>query len=278
MAEGCRRCSGPTSKRPSSLPVHARCVCPRDGDSHRRAVRCANSPRNIAGSSCMAPAHSLVFAQICCRGPRHRERICARSPAIPWNRLPIQGALSGCWKRPARLSPGYPQNAFANIWSTKSQCSTCGGSPIKRDDAAAVRLRDTYLCGKWAICHCWDNLRSIETCGPGTPIRTETQGRRRIGPRRSAIAPDVLFGRRRAGVSFDSAIRPMPTLSGGEMQRIRLAGPSRTAGCNRRAVRIGRTDHRASCPGQRQRCYWQRIEATSRLGQYADWWSNTTAT
>ena len=112
-----------------------------------------------------------------------------------------------------RVSFIYRQRLRDMIGET--HCSICHGSRL-RSDAAAVRLRDKTL---QQICEMplRESLRFFETWKLS---RTEKR-----------IAGDLLHEVRNrlsflvdVGLHYLSLARPMPTLSGGETQRIRLAG------------------------------------------------------
>lgn len=94
------------------------------------------------------------------------------------------------------------------------ECSECGGSRL-RDDAAAVRLRDQTmdeLCRK-PLGMLLEEFRAWEP----TPVEQEIAGEliREIRNRLEFLI-DV-------GLEYLTVARPAPSLSGGEMQRIRLA-------------------------------------------------------
>ncbi|RMG40089.1 MAG: excinuclease ABC subunit UvrA [Planctomycetota bacterium] len=97
----------------------------------------------------------------------------------------------------------------------RTQCSVCGGSRL-RDDAAAVRFRGKTI---------------QQVCELSLAAALEFLRGARLSAAERKIGGDLLaeaIGRLRflvdVGVGYLTLARTLPTLSGGEMQRIRLAG------------------------------------------------------
>ena len=129
----------------------ARCVFPRHGHSHRRAVRRTQRPPSPVDL------------------PRHRRAVVRRAGARAakpqsWHfavavRASNTRAFIRRWRRPAAFRPAF--RAKLEYLVDEVECSVCGGSRL-RDDAAAVQLRDRTiddLC-RMPLGSCWRNSRA----------------------------------------------------------------------------------------------------------------------
>jgi excinuclease ABC subunit A len=113
----------------------------------------------------------------------------------------------------SRVSPGF--RAKLEHLVDEVECSVCGGSRL-RDDAAAVRLRGRTideLC-RLPLSRLQEEFQSWKLSSAERKIAGEVT--REIRNRLQFLL-DV-------GLDYLTLARPAPTLSGGEMQRIRLAG------------------------------------------------------
>jgi excinuclease ABC subunit A len=141
-----------------------------------------------------------------------RSKVAANGPAVQTLRFQYKG-LYPAIEEATRVSFEYRQ-ALADLVG-ETTCSVCQGTLI-RDDAAAVRLREKSLP---QVCQL--PLREALQFLEGLSLSTEER----------KIAGDLLnevIHRLRflveVGLEYLTLDRPMPTLSGGESQRIRLAG------------------------------------------------------
>ena len=113
----------------------------------------------------------------------------------------------------SRVSPAF--RAKLEHLVDEVECSVCGGSRL-RDDAAAVRLRGTARSTSFAACRwagCWKSFRTGSR--PTAEQKIAGEVTREIRNRLQFLV-DV-------GLDYLTLARPAPSLSGGEMQRIRLA-------------------------------------------------------
>ena len=135
-------------------------------------------------------------------------------------------------------------------------CSWCGGSRL-RADAANVRFLDRTI-------HQLSSLPLSESLALLKGVKTSTTERKIAGDllneatSRLAFLVDV-------GLDYLTLARPLPTLSGGETQRIRLAGQI-GRGFDRRLVRARRADDRPASP--RQQSAVGSAPAIARFGKY----------
>ena len=154
----------------------------------------------------------------------------------------------------SRVSPGFRGRLEHLV--DEVDCTVCGGSRL-RDDAAAMRFRDRTID---EICRqpLGKMLADFLAWKPTATERKIAGEVYREICNRTQFLVDV-------GLDYLTLARPAPSLSGGEMQRIRLARASRQRAV-RRALRARRADDRTAPPRQRPaaRC----PEETSRPGQH----------
>ena len=117
------------------------------------------------------------------------------------------------WRRPAACRPAL-RGSLEHLVD-EVECTVCGGSRL-RDDAAAVRLRGRTID---ELCRMPLGKLLAEFQSTGSPT-SRAEDRRRGAAARSATALQFLVD---VGLEYLTLARPAPTLSGGEMQRIRLA-------------------------------------------------------
>ena len=146
------------------------------------------------------------------------ERGSGRAPPHPAlsRRLLFRFQYKGLYpalEEASRVSPGFRSRLEHLV--DEVECTVCGGSRL-RDDAAAVRLRGRTID---EFCRLPAGQAAGRVSRPGSPTPTERK-----------IAGELLREIRNrlqflvdVGLEYLTLARPAPTLSGGEMQRIRLA-------------------------------------------------------
>ena len=134
-----------------------------------------------------------------------------KSSAIPSFAFQYKG-LYPALEEASRLSPGFRKTLEHLV--DEVECSTCGGARL-RDDAAAVRLRG-HTIGEMGYMPLGQLLEELQSWHPDSTERKVAGELVREIRNRTGFLVDV-------GLEYLSIQRSAPTLSGGEMQRIRLA-------------------------------------------------------
>jgi excinuclease ABC subunit A len=109
----------------------------------------------------------------------------------------------------------YVYRGAVNRMIGEVDCPSCLGARV-REDAAAVRLNGRTIdqLGRWPIGRLFDFMSKLEFTGEDVKIASDLLRE----------ATDRLRFLVEVGLEYLSLSRPAPTLSGGESQRIRLAG------------------------------------------------------
>ena len=170
-------------------------------------------------------------------GRRHADGKTAADAgaAVP---LSVQGPLPGAGRgQPAVAGAcGRSWSTWSTRWSARSAAAAGCATTRRPCGSAAARSTSSAAC-RWAGCS------TSSTTGSSTDAERKIAGEllREIRNRLQFLV-DV-------GLEYLTLARPAPTLSGGEMQRIRLASPGRQRAV-RRALRARRADHRPAPPRQ----------------------------
>ena len=179
-------------RRPAFPPT---CLTIRLGAKHRRLIMHGTGEQWFD-----------VLATACHAAPRSAEP----DPTPP--AFPVQGPLPGAWTKPATCRHGCGRGW--STWSTRSSAASaaaagCGTTPRPCGCGAGRSTRSA--AGRWA--NCCEEFRAWTP----DPLEREIAGEliREIRNRLEFLV-DV-------GLDYLTLARPAPTLSGGEMQRIRLA-------------------------------------------------------
>ncbi len=171
------------------------------GDRHHLPERPTTNLRSVPGFAQMVPV--TFFPE--------RKQPSAAAQSRPVLRFQYKG-LYPALEEAARFSPSLRRRLEHLV--DEVECSACGGSRL-RDDAAAVRFRG-HTMDQW----CRLPLgRLLDECRDWQLDKTEQQVAGEVW-REVATRVQFLVD---VGLDYLTLARPAPTLSGGEMQRIRLA-------------------------------------------------------
>lgn len=145
--------------------------------------------------------------------PSSRSTVSRDAPPFPLGFSFQYKGLYPAIEEASRVSYAYRQQLYELVGEVP--CSACGGSRL-RDDAAAVRLAGKtlhQLCSL-PLREALDFLKQLKLSGARKKIAGDllTEATSRL-----SFLVDV-------GLHYLTLARPLPTLSGGELQRIRLAG------------------------------------------------------
>jgi excinuclease ABC subunit A len=178
------------------------------GGKHRRLVMHGTGEQwfDVA-----VPASAVESKTAASKQPRGKRTAVAPLPPAPLFRFQFKG-LYPALEEASKVSPGFRGKLEHLV--DEVDCTVCGGSRL-RDDAAAMRFRNRTideLC-RMPLGKLINEFKAWKPTGSEQKVAGEIY---REIVNRAQFLIDV-------GLEYLTLARPTPTLSGGEMQRIRLA-------------------------------------------------------